>query len=78
MKRSDVLAKCLDNTGCGLSEKDIHALIQQTFSEEYPNKNYEDWDIPLSDNTAEHIIKTVGRAQWIKIDLFIRDLWDAY
>jgi len=78
MKRSDVLTQCLINTGCGLSEADIRHGIRQTFADEYPDKNYDSWDIEISDQTANHIIKTVGRALWIKVDLFIRDLWDAY
>ncbi len=78
MKRSDVLTQCLINTGCGLSEIECHHLIIHTFAEEYPEENYDAWDIEISDQTAQHIIKTVGRASWIKVDLFIRDLWDAY
>lgn len=78
MKRSQVLAHCLINSGCSLSEKDIHNGIYQTFTDEYPTKSYESWDIEISDSTANHIIKTVGRASVIHVDLFIRDLWDAH
>ncbi|ATM84975.1 MULTISPECIES: hypothetical protein [Yersiniaceae] len=78
MKRSDVLTQCLINSGCGLSDADIRHGIFLTFTDEYPNKSYDEWDIEISDSTANHIIKTVGRASWIKVDLFIRDLWDAY
>lgn len=78
LRRSDVLTICLINSGCGLSEADIRHGIRQTFSEHYPDKNYDSWDIEISDQASNHIIKTVGRAMWIKVDLFIRDLWDVY
>lgn len=78
MKRSEVLTQCLINSGCGLSDTDIRHSIFLTFTDEYPNKSYDEWDIEISDNTANHIIKTVGPASWIKVDLFIRNLCDAY
>ena len=78
MKRSDVLTQCLINSGCGLSEADIRHGIFQTFADEFPDKNYYEWDTEISDSTANHIIKTVGRASEINVDLFIRDLWDVY
>lgn len=76
MTRSDVIMRCLINSGCNLTKEEIKSRIQLVFSESYPNKKYSNWDVEISDDTGRQIIKTVGRASEIKVDLFIRDLWD--
>ena len=74
MTRSDVILRCLLNSGCSLTEEDIKVV----FAEAYPREKYSKWDMEINDETGKQIIKTVGRASQIRVDLFIRDLWDIH
>ena len=78
MTRSDVILRCLQNSGCNLTRDDIKERIKLVFSESFPTKNFSSWDIEINEDTGRQIIKTVGRASEIRVDLFIRDLWDIY
>ena len=78
MTRSVVILRCLLNSGCSLTEEDIKERIKLVFAEAYPREKYSKWDMEINDETGKQIIKTVGRASQIRVDLFIRDLWDIH
>ncbi len=75
MKRSTLIAICLVKSAM-IAELDYaEQCVQQTFSSEFPNSNFSEWNHDINDATAESIIRRVGPTARINVKKFIEDLW---
>lgn len=55
--------------------EDAEHSVQQEFINDFPNSNFSEWNQDINNNTAEYIIRNVGRASCINVKEFIEDLW---
>jgi len=49
--------------------------VMVIFAQEFPDREYNDWNHDIDAAFATHIINTVGRASRINVKKFIDDLW---
>jgi hypothetical protein len=75
MKKSRVIATCLVNSSMFNRLEDAEHAVRGVFLAEFPKAIYTHWDREISDQTADQIIKSVGRASMINVKKFIEDLW---
>jgi hypothetical protein len=54
--------------------KDAERRVEQVFRDEFPHEDFAGWNRELNDQTANTIIKNVGRASRINVRMFIDDL----
>jgi hypothetical protein len=74
MKKSEVIAKCLVNSGMKDQMEEAKQAVHQIFLEEFPKASFSNWDQDIDDKVAENIICAVGRASRINVRKFIQDL----
>ena len=77
MRKSQIIATCLANSGAPGTQQEIEHTVQQVFRDKYPNENYAAWNSDVADSAAQKIISTVGRSSTIRVEHFIQDLWKA-
>ena len=75
MRRSTVIANCLVNSRMVRRLDEAELSVRQVFDEEFPDKDFHQWNLHLDDATAANIIKAVGKASRINVKKFIEDLW---
>ena len=74
MRKSKIIAKCLRNSDMVSSIEDGESIVMQVFLDEFPRRDFDEWNTELENEDARQIIKNVGRATQIRVDLFIKDL----
>ncbi len=55
------------------SIEDGESIVMQVFLDEFPRRDFDEWNTELENEDARQIIKNVGRATQIRVDLFIKD-----
>ncbi len=75
MLKSTVIAHCLVNLRSGIDLEHGERIVHQTFLDSYPEDDFWTWNMEVSNEFADHVIKTVGNPSWLRVDLMIRDLW---
>jgi hypothetical protein len=74
MRKSTVIAKCLVNSRMINSLEEAEHAVQRVFGEEFPQRNFEQWNLVVQDEYGAQIIRNVGRATTINVKSFIEDL----
>lgn len=74
MRRSMIIASCLVHSEMLRSIEEAEQSVRFVFEREFPNEDFRAWDVDVGEKTAEHIIRTVGRASRIDAAAFINDL----
>ena len=74
MKKCSVIARCLVNSDMIGRMEDAERAVANVFFGEFPHANFHLWNREIDDDTAEHIVNTVGRAVTINVRMFIEDL----
>ena len=75
MQKSTVIAQCLVNSNFMKSLDEAEHAVRVMFAQEFPDRNFNDWNHNINQAAATHIINTVGRASRINVKKFIEDLW---
>jgi hypothetical protein len=74
MRNSTVIAQCLVNSGMTKSLEEAEHSVRTIFYEEFPGRNFDEWNLNVNDQTAMNIVNNVGRASRIDVRKFIEDL----
>lgn len=75
MKRSSLIATCLVKANMIARIEFAEQCVRQTFSSEFPDANFAEWNRDINEITAEDIIRRVGPTSRINVKKFIEDLW---
>ena len=75
MKKSAIVATCLVNSNMIKELENAISAVQNIFSDEYPDQEFQIWDTDILESTAKNIISNVGRASRINVAKFIKNLW---
>lgn len=73
MKKSTVIATCLQNSGLVHPINELENSIAQTFKEEFPGMSYLQWNTDIPDVTASTIIENFRGVYRIDLKKFIQD-----
>lgn len=73
MKKSTVIATCLQNSGLKHHLSELENSIDQTFKEEFPGMSYAQWNTDIPDDTARTIIENFKGVYRIDLKKFIQD-----
>ncbi len=77
MRKATVIATCLVNMRVAFRElAPAELAVRNIFLECFPKADFDDWNRDIDDDVAANIIRNVGRASRIDVELFIRDLWE--
>jgi hypothetical protein len=74
MNKSTIIATCLVNSSMVRTLEDGESSIRRIFQDEFPSRDFAEWDANVDDTFAQNTIKTVGRASRINVRSFIEDL----
>lgn len=74
MTRAQVIASCLVNSSMCADLQHGERIVASVFASTFPEESFAAWNRNVADSTADHIIKTVGRASRINVARFIDDL----
>jgi hypothetical protein len=76
MNRSDIIAQVLVRSELYSTIADAKAFIVQTFEKDFPEKDYNAWDQPVSEADGNALVKSIGikTTQTLSIRNFIEDL----
>lgn len=74
MTRAQVIASCLLNSSMYADLQHGERIVASVFASTFLKESFAAWNRDVADSTADHIIKSVGRAMRIKVDRFIDDL----
>jgi hypothetical protein len=75
MRKSTLIGRCLLNSGMVTLLTDGEDAVRNTFTEEFPNDDFLQWDSDVEASVADHMIAAVGRAMTINVRKLILDLW---
>ena len=75
MRKSTIIATCLVNSDMMERIEEAESIVQQVFAKEFPKEDFTRWNQEINNNTANNIIRSVGRASRINVKLFIQDIW---
>ena len=74
MRRSTIIATCLVNSNMINRIEDAEHRVEQVFRDEFLHEDFAAWNREVDDQTANTIIRNVGRASRINVRMFIDDL----
>jgi hypothetical protein len=74
MKKSTIIGQCLLNSRMVTKLEDGVAAVRKVFGDSRPNEEFARWDAEINDSVAQAMIRNVGVASRINVELFIRDL----
>jgi hypothetical protein len=74
MKRSTIIATCLVNSSIVNRIEDAEHLVRSVFIREFPSDDFNYWNCDINDDTAQNIMRNVGRASRINVKAFIDEL----
>lgn len=52
------------------------AAVKSIFSEYFPEHSYKKWNTQISEETVNHFLRASRNSDQIRVNLFIKDLWD--
>jgi hypothetical protein len=73
MKKSTIVATCLQNSGSRHTIPELEKSIVQTFHEDFPGMSYTTWNVDVSEETARLIINNFRGVYRIDVKKFIQD-----
>ena len=77
MRKVTVIATCLVNMRVAFKElAQAELAVRNIFGECFPKADFDAWNQDINDGVAANIIRNVGKASRIDVELFIRDLWE--
>lgn len=76
MLKSTLIAKCLHQCSMISDIPTGEAAVESIFSEYFPEHSYKKWNIQISEETVNHFLKASRNSDQIRVNLFIKDLWD--
>jgi hypothetical protein len=59
MRKSTVIARCMLNSGVS-SLDDGELAVRETFQEEFPSGNFDEWNLEIDDEEGEKIVTILG------------------
>ncbi len=74
MRKSTIIGQCLVNSKMFQSIEEAEHAVAVVFADEFPNRNYSNWNHNIDTAVATHIINSVGCASRINVKKFIEDL----
>ena len=75
MRKSTAIAQCLVNSEFVLPLERAEHAVRVIFDDEFPDKDFNEWNQNIDETTAANIIRAVGKASRINVKKFIKDLW---
>jgi hypothetical protein len=75
MRKSTTIAQCLVNSKMIWSLEEAETAVKVIYIEEFPSRDFNDWNRDINEDVAANIIRTVGQASRINVKKFIEDLW---
>ena len=76
MQRSTLIATCLVNSNMYTRLEDAESRVNEVFQKSFPDQDFLAWNVNVDDHAAEDVIRTIGKAGSISVDLLILDVWD--
>jgi hypothetical protein len=59
MRKSTVIARCMANSGLS-SLNDGELAVRETFQEEFPAGNFDEWNLEIDDEEGEKMVTILG------------------
>ena len=75
MLKCSVIAQCLVNSDMIKSLEEAEHVVRAVFDQEFPDRDFVEWNQNIDDTASANIIKACGRASRINAKKFIEDLW---
>ncbi|SUP77348.1 Uncharacterised protein [Yersinia frederiksenii] len=76
MLKSTLIAKCLHQCSMISDIPTGEAAVESIFGEYFPGYSYKKWNTQISEDTVNHFLKASRNSDQIRVNLFIKDLWD--
>lgn len=76
MLKSTLIAKCLYQCRMIPDIPTGEAAVESIFSEYFPEHRYKNWNTQISEETANYFLELSSNSGQIRVNLFIKDLWD--
>lgn len=76
MLKSTLIAKCLHQCRLISDVPTGEAAVKSIFEEYFPGYSFTKWNTKLPEHTSDHFLKISAGAGTIRVDSFIKDLWD--
>ncbi|CDG93278.1 hypothetical protein [Xenorhabdus bovienii] len=76
MLKSKLIAKCL--LQCHLIQDQVagERAVESIFEEYFPRHSFNIWNTHLPDNVVDFYLETSKGSDTIRVDSFIKELWD--
>lgn len=74
--KSTLIAKCLHQCDLVSDVPSGEAAVESIFREYFPDQSFKKWNSPLPDSVINHFLKASQNAGTIRVDSFIKDLWN--
>lgn len=76
MLKSTLIAKCLYQNSLISNVETGESAVQSIFEEYFPGHNFSKWNTDLHKEISNHFLKISKGAGTIRVDSFIKDLWN--
>lgn len=76
MLKSHLIAKCLYQCGMISDIQSGESAVKSIFEEYFPGHSFTKWNTKLPEHISDHFLKMSAGAGTIRVDSFIKDLWD--
>lgn len=76
MNKQELIARCLVEAKMIDDISTAKNTVESIFAEYYPSYSFREWNTDLYDEAINYYIKMSRTASSIRVDSFIRDLWD--
>lgn len=76
MLKSTLIAQCLHQCGMISDVPTGEAAVESIFGEYFPGHGYKKWNTQLTDEAANHFLNISRGSSTIRVDSFIKDLWE--
>lgn len=76
MRKVTIIAQCLINSGYRSELLAAENTVRRTFEDEFPERDFQQWNDDINENIAQNIINGVGKASSINVIKLINDLMD--
>ncbi|CAM8681631.1 hypothetical protein LECLMA074M_21965 [Leclercia sp. M-A074-M] len=76
MLKSTLIATCLHQNSLIPDVPTGEAAVKRIFTEYYPGRDFKKWNTQLPDHIVERFLQASRNANTIRVDSFIRDLWN--
>ena len=76
MLKSTLIATCLHQNSLIPDVPTGEAAVKRIFTDHYPGRDFKQWNTHLPDHIVERFLQASRNASTIRVDSFIRDLWN--